>query len=211
MKTWDNIWRDYKGLNFLGRRLERAWVKTLAKILHQIEAAKDAKIIDVGCGRGSTLQMFRKLGYFNSVGIDISENALMRCTRLFTFKEGKDVFLMDARSVDFPDASFNLVFSDGMLEHFETPPLDIVSEFCRISNKYVLLLQPNQTSLFGRTKWLWQELGRASWQKEYRYSEQDYVTMLQKFGAKLLDSGNINFKEHMWLLFENEPQPALKG
>lgn len=147
---------------------------------------------------------FHNLGYFNAVGIDISQNALAVCIRDFALEEGKDVFLMNAKSVDFPAASFDLVFSHGMLEHFEAPPLDIVSEFCRISKKYVLLFQPNQTSLFGRAKWLWQELGRASWEREYHYSKQDYTNMLAKFGARLVDSGSINFKEDMWLLFAKE-------
>lgn len=200
MKTWDDIWDEYVP-NLMARRVKRVQTKALARILSVVELPKDSRIIDVGCGSGFTLAVFRNLGYFNSVGIDISAHGLELCSQLFDFKEGKDTFLMDARSVGFPDNSFDLVFSDGMLEHFEEPPLDIVSEFCRISRKWILLFQPNQTSLSGRVKWLWQKIGRASWEKEYHYSKQNYVSMLTQFGFSLVASGNINLREEMWLLF----------
>ena len=70
------------------------------------------------------------------------------------------------------------------------------------------MFQPNQTSLFGRMKWLWQELGRASWEKEYHYSKQDYITMLTKFGVSLADSGGFNLNEFMWLLYTKERSSA---
>jgi SAM-dependent methyltransferase len=203
MKTWDEIWGAYEP-DFLARRLKRGQAETLAKIVNEIKLPKDSKIIDVGCGSGSILAMFRNLGYSDSIGIDVSQNALELCHQLFGFEKGKDTFLMDARSVQFPDNSFDLLFSDGMLEHFERPPTDIVGEFCRLSREWILLFQPNQTSLFGRIKWLWQAAGRASWEKEYHYSKLDYINMLTKFGGRLTDSGGFNLSEFMYLLFSKE-------
>jgi SAM-dependent methyltransferase len=203
MKTWDEIWGAYE-LNFLARRIKRRQANTLVKIADKIKLPKDSRIIDVGCGSGYILAIFRNLGYSDSIGIDVSQSALEVCNQLFGFEQGKDTFLMDARSVQFPDNSFDLLFSDGMLEHFERPPLDIVGEFCRLSRKWILLFQPNQDSLVGRTKWLWQVAGRASWEKEYHYSKLDYINMLNKFGVSLADSGGFNLNEFMWLLFRKE-------
>ena len=203
MKTWDDIWVGYEP-NFLARRVKQAQVKTLTKIVNKVVLPKESEIIDIGCGSGSTLAMFRNLGYFKSIGIDISPHSLELCSHLFGFEKGKDIFLMNARNIEFPDNSFDIVFSDGMLEHFEKPPLDIVNEFCRLSRKWILLFQPNQTSLFGRVKWLWQKAGRASWEKEYHYSKSDYISMLGQFGVSLTDSGSFNLNEFMWLLFSKE-------
>ncbi len=206
MKTWDDIWVGYEP-NFLARRVKRAQAKTLARILGPIELPKDSKIIDVGCGSGFTLSVFRNLGYLNSIGINISPHGLELCSQLFDFKKGKDVLLMDATNIEFPDNSFDLVFSDGLLEHFEEPPLDIVRESCRISRKWILLFQPDQTSLFGRVKWLWQKIGKASWEKDYPYSKSDYINMLTKFGGSLVGSGSFNLHEFMWLLFSKKGYP----
>jgi SAM-dependent methyltransferase len=206
VKSWDDIWKYYKS-NFLGRRLKQAQAKTLARIVDMIGLPKDCKIIDVGCGSGSTLVMFRNLGYFDSIGIDSSPHSLEICCKSFAFEEGKDTYLMDARNIGFPDSSFDLLFSDGMLEHVEDA-LRLVSELCRLSRHYILLFQPNQSSLFGRIKWLWYKTGRASWEKEYSYCKKDYVHMLAEFGFDLIASGSINLQEEMWLLFSRERLPT---
>jgi ubiquinone/menaquinone biosynthesis C-methylase UbiE len=200
-KTWDEVWQKYKGPRLSFDRLKQNQIKTCQRIVNQIGLAKNSKIIDVACGSGSTVAMFRHLGYFNSIGIDNSQAGLEVCHRLFNLEPGKDVLLMDARNIEFPDNSFDLVFSDGLLEHFENPPLDIVGEFCRISKKWVLLFQPNQTSLFGRVCWLWQKMGRATWEKEYPYSKSDYINMLAKFGFSLVDYDEFNLHGFMSLLF----------
>lgn len=208
MEVWDDIWGRFEGISLFGRRLKREQAKALAKILNEIKLPEDSKIIDVGCGTGATLVMLRNLGYFNSIGIDTSQNALETSARLFGFEKGKDTLSMDARNIKFLDNSFDLVFSDGLLEHFENPPLDIVGELCRISKKWILLFQPNQTSLFGRVKWLYQKLGKASWAKEYPYSKRDYVAMFAKFRFSLAGFGSINLHEVMWLLLSKERTPA---
>lgn len=118
-KSWDEIWKNFKGLSLLGRILKRKQKKTLNKILKKIKLPKNAKIIDIGCGSGFTLAFFRELGYKNSIGIDLSRNSLALCNKFFGFKNGKDVFLMDARNINFSDNSFDLVFFDGLLENFE--------------------------------------------------------------------------------------------
>ncbi len=207
-KTWDEIWPKYKGPRLPFDKLRQNQTRICRQITSQIGLARDSKIVDVGCGSGATLAMFRHLGYSNSIGIDSSQAALEACHRLFSLEPGKDVFLMDARNIEFPDNSFDLVFSAGLLEHFENPPLDIVSEFCRISKKWILLSQPNQTSLFGRVCWLWQKLGRATWEKEYHYSKLDYINMLAKFGYSLADFSVFNLHGLMSLLFTKERRSA---
>jgi ubiquinone/menaquinone biosynthesis C-methylase UbiE len=174
-----------------------------AKVVSKIELPKDSKIIDMGCGTGSLAAACRRLGYSRSVGIDTSQSALDLCSLLFALEQGKDTFLMDARRTEFPDGCFDLVFSEGLLEHFENC-LDMAGEFCRISRKWVLLFQPDQATLFSRLRNLWWRLARTQWVKEYPYSKQDYVRIFAQFGFNLVASGSINFQEEMWLLFARE-------
>lgn len=200
-KGWDDIWHHHTKLNWFGRRLKSSQRKILLKVLNKIKLEKNSKIIDIGCGTGSMINFFREFGYKNSVGIDASEESLKVCSKLFGYKKNKDVFQMDARKIKFGAKSFNLVFSDGMLEHL--PSLDkALSEFARISKKYILLFQPNQTSVFGRVKEFASKHHHVSWEKEYEYSKEDYVKPLEKKGFKLIGSGSINFNEMIWLLFE---------
>jgi len=200
---WNQIWDQYQEPNYFGRMLHRQRIKTLGQILKRIKLPLGASIVDVGCGSGSTLSIFRSLGYYNAVGVDGAENALLTGQRLYNFIRGKDTFLADAKDISFGDKSYTLVFSQGLLEHYQqkTEALEIVREICRLSGKYVLLLQPDQGSLFGVAKRLYDWLGRSSWEKEYSYSKKDYIELLQSCGFLMIDSGSNNFKEEMWLLF----------
>lgn len=200
---WDQIWKGYRSPNFFGRRLHRQRVKTLAKILAGINLPSTAAIIDVGCGSGSTLGIFRSLGYLAAIGIDGAANSLKISQHLYGFQPEKDIFLRDARKTGFGSSSFDLVFSQGVLEHYEdkSDALSIVREMCRLSRKYVLLLQPDQSSLIGRLKDVWQSLTGGSWEKEFSYSQSDYNALLDQCGFKLAASGSSNLGEEMWLLY----------
>jgi ubiquinone/menaquinone biosynthesis C-methylase UbiE len=200
---WNEIWDKYQAPNYLGRRLHQQRIKTLTKILKSIKLPLDAGIVDVGCGSGSTLSIFRGLGYGGAIGVDGAENSLIISRKLYGFVKDKDVFMADARQLPFKDNSHDLVFSQGLLEHYEqkSEALQIVKELCRLSKKYVLLLQPDQSSLFGLAKRLYESAGRSSWEKEYNYSKKDYIELFDGSGFKFLRSGSSNLHEELWLLF----------
>ncbi len=202
-KTWDDIWKNYNGLNIFGRKLKREEYKALKKILNNIKLSKEAKIVELGCGSGSMLSFFRKLGYQNTIGIDIFESSLALCKRLFNLNKGKDVFLMDAFNIKFEDNSFDLVFSGGMIEHYKDPG-KIVKNHCRISKSRVLIIQPDHESLLGKIKRIKQKIGLASWEDEYLYKHKDYIKIFSKFGFELEAKGGINFNETVWLLFKRK-------
>jgi hypothetical protein len=90
-----------------------------------------------------------------------------------------------------------------VLEHYEdkSNALAIMQELCRISRKYVLLLQPDQGSIVGRMKELWQSISGASWEKEFHYSKADYNGLMAKCGWQMVKSGSSNLQEEMWLLY----------
>ncbi|GEM_PF-1708351 len=200
---WDQIWQGYRAPNFFGRRLHAERIKTLRKVLAGISLPLTASIVDAGCGSGSTLSILRRLGYAKAIGIDAAVNSLKISAQLFGFQTDKDVFLRDIKQTGFADGSFDMVFSQGVLEHYEnrSDALEIVKEMCRISRRYILLVQPDQTSLTGRLKELWHSLSGASWEKEYRYTRTDYTSMLDKCGFRLVGSGSSNLQEEMWLLY----------
>lgn len=92
---------------FAGRR------DLLSILLRQADVGTASRILDVGCSAGATLRRLREDGYMQSVGIDISEQAIERCRR-----QGLDnVHVMDAQAPDFPDGSFDVILASDVLEH----------------------------------------------------------------------------------------------
>ena|GEM_PF-2752617 len=71
------------------------------------------KILDVGCGHGMMMEHFRRSG--NQVyGIDITSQSIQH-----NLLQGLTALEADARRIPFKDGTFDLVYSLGVIEHFD--------------------------------------------------------------------------------------------
>jgi SAM-dependent methyltransferase len=91
---------------FIARR--QLAVEVLAR---EIAGRPDARILDVGCGTGSNLSAFARLGH--AVGIDMSTDALQFCRQ----RGVERVALSEIESLPFPDATFDVITAMDILEH----------------------------------------------------------------------------------------------
>lgn len=194
--TWNYEWEHFNGLNFFGKKFAEGQRKTVKNFLEKENLPKNAQILDFGCGSGRTLKMFRSIGYENSIGVDVSSNSMKLCEKN-TFILGKDVFLVKENGTNFKDRKFDMVFADGVLEHFEDF-IPIVREMCRMTKKYVLITQPNHFSLYGR---ILRRMDRKL-VHEYTYRIADFEKAFAKNGFRLVDISHFNFREHWAMLFK---------
>jgi len=96
------------GVNFLGRR-----------------------VLEVGCGRGSLSAYFADAGWECTL-LDISPNAIELARRSFDAHGLSAHFdVGDCQSLPYPERSFDLTFSVGLLEHFENVSL-VIAEQVRV-------------------------------------------------------------------------------
>jgi SAM-dependent methyltransferase len=95
-------------------RYEKEW--------HIPEAAgfnktKDLRVLEVGCGLGTDGAQFAKAGA-DYTGIDLTDAAVDLARRRFALSNLPGSFrVADAERLDFPDNSFDLVYSHGVLHH----------------------------------------------------------------------------------------------
>ncbi|MBV8267128.1 MAG: class I SAM-dependent methyltransferase [Planctomycetaceae bacterium] len=84
-------------------------------------AYRDRKMLTVGCGSGVEVCLFAKGGAV-ATAIDITDQAV-RLTEANARAQGLsiDVRRMDAEKMDFPNASFDYVYSWGVLHHSQAP------------------------------------------------------------------------------------------
>lgn len=196
-ENWDGVWVTSNKLNWFGRRLRNSQVKVLEKLLKEIDLEKSAKIVDVGCGSGRSLFDLKKLGYKNSLGIDTSLESISLCERNGFIKD-KDVFRRDGTNTSFKNNEFDMVFSVGLLEHFEDFE-PFVKEMTRISNRYILLLQPNHFSIYRK---IVDAVSGTPVDEYTHYGEKEYAQSFEKYGYKLIRRMDINLNEQFALLFE---------
>ena len=92
------------------------------------------RVLEVGCGRGSLSAYFADNG-FDCTLLDSSESAIKAAKNVFKKSGLKAKFdVGDAMSLPYHDGAFDIVFSIGLLEHFEdieTPIIEQMRVLCK--------------------------------------------------------------------------------
>lgn len=170
-----------------------------------------AKTIDIGCGSGLTLKLLRDSGFRDSIGIDYAPSAIKKSAML-GFKVGEDTFLIDGKDTKFPDRHFTFVFSEGVWEHFKNPE-PFMDEACRLSDRWIMIIQPDHFSFFGRLlHWLWGIFSKKG-VFEYSFRLEYFIGYLKSKGFVLLERKSTALNEQSVLLFCREdkvPPPLTK-
>jgi ubiquinone/menaquinone biosynthesis C-methylase UbiE len=94
-------------------------------------SARGLRVLEIGCGLGTDGAQFAKAGA-RYTGIDLTEAAIELARKRFELTGLKGEFQTgDAENLVFPDESFDLVYSHGVLHH--TPDIErAVSEIHRV-------------------------------------------------------------------------------
>jgi ubiquinone/menaquinone biosynthesis C-methylase UbiE len=89
------------------------------------------KLVEIGCGLGLELARLGRLG-FDVTGVDLAPNAIDLCNAYLRRQgvSGRAV-VQNAESLEFPDESFEAVYSSGVIQH--TPNIDrAIGEIWRV-------------------------------------------------------------------------------
>ncbi|MBF0439224.1 MAG: class I SAM-dependent methyltransferase [Magnetococcales bacterium] len=172
-QAWETRWQttnDKERLSHLGLLMFHAKKRVLRTVLPVLAPRS---VIEVGCGLGHILELYQQAG-LNCLGIDVSPSAVRICE-----KKGLRVEL---KNVEHETRSFDLVSSDGMLEHFlNFEPM--AQHMMRLSGRYVLLIQPNHGSFWGKTLPFLSELMKGDDNVlEYNYRIADFVDCFKQGG-----------------------------
>lgn len=193
--VWDQQWADAgedDQVTLLGRLMFRSKKKILKEI---ITGLAPKSVIEVGCGLGHTLSIYQDLE-LNYIGIDVSPHAISNC-------RGKGLNAIVKKLEDVSD-HYGLVSSDGMLEHFLNYD-PYARHLMRISNRYVLLVQPNHESFLGRTLVYLSELVQPDKNVyEYNYRIQDFISTFEMNRFKAIKNIPIFLNVFRLLLFQRE-------
>ncbi len=124
------------------------WAPCLAYYLKNwLPVAKDAHIIDLGCGEGRIIYLLQRMGYTNVEGVDISESQLRIARQVSDRVVKADVlaYLKDTSK------NYDLILSFDLIEHLKKDEVLKFLNLCeaRLNTRGRLILQtPNASSPF---------------------------------------------------------------
>ncbi len=99
------------------------------------DVPRSAAILEIGCNRGAQLHCLSGAGYSNLAGIDINSQAIALAGGILP---KANLRIAKATAVPFQPASFDMVFTSGVLIHI--PPLQIgtvIDEMARLSRRWI--------------------------------------------------------------------------
>ena len=150
-----------------------------ARLQAQVKLPAGARVLDVGCGQGLALELFRAAGH-RAVGITIGHEDLAACVA-----QGYEALEMDQSFLDFPEGSFDLVWCRHALEHSVAPYFTLAG-FHRVlapgGTLYVEVPAPETACHHEQNPNHYSVLGQPAW-----------LSLMQRAGFELLDGIQINF------------------
>lgn len=181
-EVWQRFWKNAARLQH--DFIDAFYVMDRIKLAHLVSLIpeKSRNTLEVGAGSGRLSRFLAAIGY-KVWCLDYSEEALTYAVRCFqkdkvhgTLVEGK------AETLPFADETFDLVFSTGLLEHFENPE-PLVREMVRVLKVGGLFysdIVPQKFSLLRSLDFVRPLLGRE-WNPmfEMKFTKQDTIEFLE--------------------------------
>jgi 2-polyprenyl-3-methyl-5-hydroxy-6-metoxy-1,4-benzoquinol methylase len=110
------------------------------------------RVLEIGCAPGKLLAWGAKARGAKVAGIDYSEIGIAHARKLFNaIGCVGDLRYEDVFASTFPDSAFDLVYSLGVIEHFQDPR-DIVARHIRfaVPGGRIVIVIPNYGGIYGR-------------------------------------------------------------
>ncbi len=138
-----------------------------------------AKVLDVGCGQGVALKHFVARGC-DPVGVTLNAVDVAACRH-----QGYDVRPMDQSFLDFPDASFDLLWVRHCLEHSVFPYFTL-NGFHRLLKPggylYVEVPAPDTSCAHQTNGNHYSVLGKSMW-----------ASLITRSGFRIIEQADVNF------------------
>jgi ubiquinone/menaquinone biosynthesis C-methylase UbiE len=192
-RHWDRFWERAHGVEDVYSNEGR-----VAGRIARLGPLSGKRVLEVGAGSGRDGIMLSRIGA-EVVSLDYSLVSLRLIKTQLGEGSSLSVCCGDAFALPFPDGAFDVVFHQGLLEHFRNPD-DLITEHARVLKPGGLMLVdvPQRYHYYTALKHLliacrcW----FAGWEREYSVGELE--RMLRKHSFSIVSSYGEWFNPPIW-------------
>lgn len=190
-RHWDEFWASSPGMEDVYANDDRL----VRFLLSQIDV-KGKRVLEVGAGTGRDSLALARAGA-RVTTFDYSDESL----RLLASIAGDemDIVCGDALALPFADDSFDIVFHQGLLEHFREPQL-LLQENCRVlrTRGHVLVDVPQRWHYYTLMKHALMAANRwfAGWETEF--SSGELSRLMRESGFEITGAYGSNLFPPVW-------------
>jgi ubiquinone/menaquinone biosynthesis C-methylase UbiE len=141
MTHWESYWKKKSIKKAIIELVRKHYFASMfASVVERY--VTDGPVLEAGCGSCEILQKLSKR--YSVTGLDSSRTAVKSARKNFEFP----VVLGDIYNLPYEDNSFELIYNQGVMEHFsDKEMIAILKEFSRVAKK-VLIFVPSNLSVF---------------------------------------------------------------
>lgn len=200
MDSFDEIWQEWLKEENLEKRISEhlkyrtVFLPFMQKYLDKIP--KGGKVLEIGAGTGiDSIWLAERYPHLSFVGSDLSKGSVELGKRLSKKMGVKVEFIVDdATTSKFKDKEFDLVFSQGVIEHFPDPSR-IMGEQTRITKQggYVIIDVPQKYNPY--TIYKKRSIARGDWPYgwETAYSVGELIGLGRQHSLGALEAVGFNY------------------
>lgn len=183
-ENFDNLWEeacskdDFTKDIAQHKREHLLFIGLVCKYIDLLLKKKESlKILEIGCGSAidSYLIAERYDSRISFTGTDLSRHSIELAEKVGKhFKKQVAFAVDDATDSNFPDESFDLIFSQGVIEHFKNPAAIMIEQIRLLKKDGFLIVDvPQKYHFLTIYKHLLMMVGkwRFGWETEYSSSE----------------------------------------
>ena len=213
---WQKAWQESPSAKYYGIEKYLAINRKLGKLFEKFLEKGNKKILEIGCARAKWLIHFAKEFGYEVYGIDYSERGVEIARENLSMAGVKGTILCeDALQTSFGEESFDVVYSMGLIEHFENPAeiIDVHIKLLKRGGKLIITIPNFNGSLYftlskilGRKKKLLETHNLSIMDKkrlnEFLQNKGVKILSLDYFGPIDLNMvyGDIKFKPMLYLM-----------
>ena len=154
-----------------------------------------AKVLEVGCGSAIDACIIAQDTGAEVHGVDVSEKALELSKDAERFSGARvSVYKADARRMPFDDGTFDVVYSQGLLEHLGDT-VSALAEQARVLKRGGILIVnvPQKYTVYSIYKHFMARRGRWEWGEETEYSSGTLKRLGRRLGLEVLEKKGYDY------------------